>query len=345
MLLESARSARVREGMEAKVNVTMKVVDDLKIRTRKEHEILGVCPVCGCQDANFNTAKLRWRCWHCPAKGVIIPEEGYEVREEKELELDIPEIRKLYSSLANAYHASLFPNAINYLKERGLTEDTINKFKLGFCGTDFYDEYSRKVAEDSGVIYQNYPILSNRIVIPYTYQGEVVDLRGRTLDSVFSYKNNTPTYVSLSGNHESRGAIFLFNHDIVEKEKTIIITEGEFKALVAIQYGFPVVATPGIFGWSKTWADLFKDKEVILAADNDKISGFRSPAYLMAKMLRKQIPQLRVAVLYKTAKQDKVDIDSLILNNGVQAFDNAIKGAMDADRWMRLQERKGYGGR
>lgn len=343
MLLGYALGAKKREGMEARMNVSMKVVDDLKIRSRKGNEILGVCPACGCRDANFNTAKLAWRCWHCFAKGIIIPEEGYEVKEVEETKFNIPEIRKLYSSLANKYHNSLFTDVISYLKTRGLTEDTVIKFKLGFCGTDFYDEYANKVAEDSGVIYQNYPILSNRVVIPYMYKGEIVDLRGRILESVFTYRKDTPTYISLSGSHEARGANFLFNHDIIDKEKTIIITEGEFKAIVAIQYGFPVVATPGIFGWNDKWSEAFKNKEVILAADNDKISGLRSPAYLMAKMLKKEIPQLKVAVLYKTSKQDKVDVDSIIINSGVKAFENSIRGAMDATKWLWLQERKGYG--
>ena len=329
--------------METKVNISIKVVDDLKIRSRRGNEILGVCPVCGCRDANFNTAKLSWRCWHCPAKGSILSENGYEIHEIEEPELDIPAIRRLYSGLAEKYHNSLFPKAVDYLKDRGLTEDTINKFKLGFCGTDFYEEYASKVAEDSGVIYQSYPILSNRTVIPYTYKDEVVDLRGRILDSIFSYKEHTPTYLSLSGSHEARGASFLFNHDIIDKENTVIITEGEFKAIVAVQYGFPVVATPGIFGWRENWSSLFKDKEVILAADNDKISGLRSPAYLMAKLLSKGIPHLKVAILYRASKQDKVDIDSLITNSGVKAFENSIKGAMNVAKWLWLEERKGYG--
>ena len=331
--------------MESRVNITISVVNDLKIRSRKENEILGVCPVCGCNDANFNLSKLVWRCWHCVAKGAIMTEKGYEVREIEQPKFDIPEIRKIYSSLANKYHNNLFSEAINYLKGRGLTDDTINKFKLGFCGDDFYDEYTNKNAEDSGVIYQNYPILYRRVVIPYTYKDEVVDLRGRILDSVYSYKEGTPSYISLSGSHESRGANFLFNHDILDKENTVIITEGEFKAIVANQYGFPVVATPGIFGWNKKWSDRFKDKEVILAADNDKMSGLRSPAYLMAKMLVKDIPQLKVAVLYKTSKQDKVDIDSIIINKGIKAFENSIKGAMDTMKWLHLEERKGYGRR
>lgn len=329
--------------METRVNIGIDVVDDLKIRSRRDSEILGVCPVCNCKDANFNTGKLVWRCWHCSASGRIITQDGYEVSEPEEIKLDVDEIRKLYGKLCDKYHSSLVPSVIEYLKKRGLNEDTIDKFKLGFCGTDFYDEYLSSIAEDSGIIYNNYPILSNRIVIPYTYHDSIVNLRGRIVDVLFAYKKNTPTYVSLSGSHKARGANFLFNHDIIEKENSIIITEGEFKAILASQYGFPVVATPGIFGWDKSWSSLFKDKEVILAADNDKISGMRSPAYLMAKLLSKEIPHMKVAILYRQTKQDKVDIDSMILNSGIKSFEKSIKGAMNITDWLRLEKRKGYG--
>jgi len=42
--------------MEGKLNISEKVVDDLTIRQRRNH-ILGICPVCGCRDANFNKVK------------------------------------------------------------------------------------------------------------------------------------------------------------------------------------------------------------------------------------------------------------------------------------------------
>ena len=49
--------------MERTVNIGIELVQDLKIRQRREGEILGVCPVCGCRDANFNVDKLVWRCF------------------------------------------------------------------------------------------------------------------------------------------------------------------------------------------------------------------------------------------------------------------------------------------
>ena len=327
------------------MNISIAMVDDLKIRQRSANEILGVCPVCGCKDANFNTAKLKWNCWHCPGRGGIIPQEGYEIQEVEEKVLDIPEIRKLYTSLAVKYHDNMVLSSIKYLKDRGLTQQTIDDFKLGFCSTDFYDEYLNDIAEDAGVIYSNYPVLTNRITIPYIVDNEVTDLRGRILNGIYTYKDNTPTYTSLAGNHAVRGATFLFNHDVIDKSDRIIITEGEFKAVVAQQHGFPTVATPGVFGWQKRWSILFKDKEVILAADFDRVIGFRTPAYLMAKMLVKEIPQLKIASFEQArhTTDGKIDIDSLITSGNLKSFERAINGAMDAKTWLELEVRRGYG--
>jgi len=328
--------------MENNVNISIALVDDLKLRQRNEHEILGVCPVCGCNDANFNTAKLKWRCWHCPSKGSIIPEEGYEVKEIEEKVLDISKLRMLYTSISDKYHQDIVPSALDYLKDRGLTQQTIDYFKLGFCSTDFYNEYTDPLAEDAGIVYSNYPALTNRITIPYLVAGEATDLRGRVLDTAYHYKDNTPTYTSLSGSHMSRGATFLFNHDIINNSDRVIITEGEFKAIVAHQHGLPVVATPGIFGWQREWSALFKDKEVILAADFDRVFGIRSPAYLMAKMLVREIPHLKIALLAWAGHttKNKIDIDSLINGGNLRSFERLVDAAVDANWWLDREGRR-----
>lgn len=173
--------------------------------------------------------------------------------------------------------------------------------------------------------------------------GEVTDLRGRILDTAFTYKDNTPTYSGLAHSHKTRGATFLFNHDIIAKNNRVILTEGEFKAIVGFQHGFPVVAIPGIFGWQKEWAILFKDKEVILAPDSDGYGGIRSPAYLMVKHLQQDLPKAKVAVLRLMKRYEKEDIDSLIVSSGVKTFERAVDGAIDINYWLEQEERKGYG--
>jgi len=325
------------------VNISLKVVEDLKIRQRREDEILGVCPVCSARDCNFNTSKMVYNCWHGGCSGKIIPSAGYEVKEVKAPVLDIPKIRNLYTSLTDEFHSSLTKSVKDYLKNRGLTDDTINKFKLGFCSTTFYEGYGDKIAEEAGIMIHNYPLLANRVVIPYIFNNETTDLRGRILESIFSYKKNTPTYLSLAGNYESRGAVYFFNHEIIDKNSTIILTEGEFKALVAAQYGFPIIATPGIMRWEKSWTALLKDKEVILAADNELVSKRRTPAYIQAKMLSKHLPNLKVATLFRRKGEVKMDVDSYIISRGVKSFEVAIKAALPVNDYLEIEERKGLG--
>jgi hypothetical protein len=281
---------------------------------------------------------------NCNAAGRILSNGVYIAKEsEPERVLDIPKVRSIYTSLAESYHKHLTPAAREYLNKRGFTDDTIDKFKLGFCGADFYEEYADKLAEDAGIINQNYPILTNRITIPYIVKNEVTDIRGRILDTL-SYKENTPKYISLLGSRVFRGSVFLFNHDLIESNDQLIITEGEFKAIAGVQHGFPVLATPGIFGWNHDWNVLFKNKAVVIAADFDGFAGSKSPAYLMAKMLSKELNNLKVASLYSSLNDKKIDIDSLLLTDP-KRFDNAIKGAIGIDTWFRLEERKGHGHR
>ncbi len=330
------------------VNISIQAAEKLKIKQRREDEFRGFCSVCQCNDSHYNTSKMVWNCLHCHAKGRILSENGYVIRVEEEKPapvFDIPNIRKVYNSLTNKFCSSLTSQAIDYMKNRGLTEDTISKFKLGFCSSDYYEEYSNEKAEESGVIYQNYPLLANHITIPYIVNNEVTDIRGRIVPFC-QYRNNTPTYTSLAGSYESRGANFLYNHDIISKSSTIILTEGEFKAILAIQYGFPVVATPGIFRWIKQWSDLLKDKEVILAADSERKTGQRPPLYLQAKILSKELPKLKIAILgfrgWEDSKDKKMDIDSLILKHGVKSFESTLKGAIDVNIYLHQEERKGY---
>ena len=328
------------------MDISIAMVEDLTIRQRRSDEILGVCPVCGCDDANFNTTKLKWRCWHCPAKGNITPEEGYVFQEVEEKQIDITKVRELYTSIANQYHDDITDEAVDYLKNRGLTQDTIDKFKLGFCSTRFYSEYDTDISEDSGIVYNNHPALTNRITIPYIVNGETTDIRGRTL-STLTYKPNTPTYLSLSGNHKMRGATYLFNHDVIDHYDRVIITEGEFKAIVGYQFDFPVVATPGIFGWQKEWSELLTDKEVILAADFDRRYGARAPVYMMAKSLKDEIPQLKIAQLsYASDVIDgKIDIDSLLVNGSISRFRLAIRAAVPVNEWLEIAKRRWDGRR
>lgn len=326
------------------MNLTLEVMKDLIIRERRKGELLGKCPVCGCNDANFNTEKKTWRCWHCPSTGTIEGGSGtYEFAEQPEKLKNIPALRKLYGELAETYHKKLTPLMVKYLVDRGLTEEIINKFKLGFCPATWIDEYENPFIQESGVLRDDYPVLTNRLVIPYIFNNEVVDLRGRVLNTIFSYKEGVPTYLSLDGGYISRGAVYFFNHDIIMQSDTLILTEGEFKALIGIQSGFNFISTPGITHWVDEWTKLLRDKHIIFMADKEEVVGRFSPSYINAKKLKYKLPNLRIAMMPIDNKTNKVDVDSLVLTKGIKELERAVSGTISVDYYLRIEERKGRG--
>ena len=334
------------------MNISIEIAKALSIKQRRNN-VLGYCPVCNCSDANFFiNNKLTWNCWHCSESGKIINDSGQEVDYVDEISppskvFNIIAIRNIYSVLAEEYHKNLSTSIKEYLKNRGLQDSTIEKFKLGFCSRGqplkVYDDEN---AKDAGIIRDDHVILSDRLVIPYLFNNEVTDLRGRIVETIgIKYKENAPKYISLEGSYSALGANYFFNHDVISESDTIIITEGEFKAIVAAQYGFPIVATPGITKWNNEWDKLLENKKVILAADNEKVMGRRSPCYVQAKFLKPHIPHLKVARFNRDIKTNKTDIDSLILSKGVIHLEWAIKTAQPVEEFLQDERGKRYGTR
>lgn len=119
-----------------------------------------------------------------------------------------------------------------------------------------------------------------------------------------------------------------------EDPAEIILTEGEFKAIAAVQYGFPCVGIPGISSFSETkWPELLslfkkhKVKSIIIMFDNETKDDTNIPhrykpnpndrydtqfyAYYMAKRLEREGGfQVTIATLPDGWKEDgKIDID------------------------------------
>jgi len=85
----------------------------------------------------------------------------------------------------------------------------------------------------------------NRIVIPYWRFGKVVSVRSRRIDD-----DGTPKYLSLKG-YPSRAFVAR-----AVSGSTLIVVEGEFKAMVLAQYlpeDISIIALPGVNG---AWMDL-----------------------------------------------------------------------------------------
>lgn len=140
-----------------------------------------------------------------------------------------------YESLEQAL--SIYQRALNneckeYLAKRGINEESIKAFKLGF-GLN----YAKK--EDELKLH----LFNNRLVIPIFNNAKLVGFGGRSLE-----KNPKIKYINSPESIFFKKSQILFglNTNYIKKLNCVIIVEGYFDVILAHQFGFKnVVATLG----------------------------------------------------------------------------------------------------
>lgn len=124
-----------------------------------------------------------------------------------------------------------------YWYGRGYSDDSIDKFMLGYTG-----KYH---------------------VIPVIYNGELVNFQCRTPDKrIWSWVKNSKKQP--------------FNFEVLTETDWVIITESPVDAIIADQYGFPAVSIfPNALSWDRDFTKHFLGiNKVYLFYDNDK-AGWR----------------------------------------------------------------------
>jgi hypothetical protein len=246
----------------------------------------------------------------------------------------------MYVDALDFYRSALDKNHKEYLKQRGISDEYIDLFKIGFCPPKNLPVYRNAAAIDSGLYRTDgVPSLSERIIFPYIAYNEVTDMRGRCLD------DQEPKYKSPFNQSYARGAIYPFNFNrATEKSKetkTIVITEGEIKALVGDQFGFAVVGLPGMTNWRSGFIDGYNDVfgiRIVVVFDNsvqldDKIRIDRA-----IKKLTNHLPCFYVGVL-PLLGEHKMDIDTFLLhkNGGERRFKDIIDESIPYERYKALR--------
>jgi DNA primase len=157
--------------------------------------------------------------------------------------------------------------------KRGLTEDTIKRFRLFAINKP--QEVIKELKEvcsmeellkaglfDTGSNGEYFKFKDYPVVIPYIEGEDIVYIKARRLDS----KN--PKYMQVKGL-----SIPLFNRDILktmDKTKPLYICEGEFDTMITAQNGFNAVGVVGVNGLKPEIVEELVGFNVYLAFDNDK---------------------------------------------------------------------------
>jgi DNA primase len=213
---------------------------------------------------------------------------------------------------AEEYHKFLrqTPGAVSYLHYRGLTDKTINKYRIGFSDgavltLSSVEDY--KIATDVGLINEDgYEMLSHRITIPNIIQSmKACDfIIGRTVTK------EKMKYLGLRIPKPIYGLMDVADSPIV------FIAEGQFDWLMLRQWGYPSIVIGGTHIQSYNLVAL-RSKKVVIVPDNDAV-GLKAAIDITNKLTNSMILD------YKSL--DVKDIAELgTRENGMEMFDEIVK--------------------
>ncbi len=266
--------------------------------------------------------------------GVELPEMEYskEARERADLKNTLFEINKkaakyFYYQLKSENGA----NARGYFERRGLSDETINKFGLGYSNMysdDLYrymknEGYSDKVLKDSGLFTMNekgvYDKFWNRVMYPIMdINNKVIGFGGRVMGEGEPKYLNSPETILFDKSRNLYG----LNIARTSKKNNLIICEGYMDVIALHQAGFnQAVASLGT-ALTTGHAMLLKryTNEVLLTYDSD---GAGVKAALRAIPILKEAG-LRIKVINMRPYKDP---DEFIKALGAEEFQNRIDNA------------------
>ncbi|HRN70925.1 MAG TPA: AAA family ATPase [Candidatus Woesebacteria bacterium] len=229
--------------------------------------------------------------------------------------------KMIYTDLA-MHCGKMEAAALDYLtgSTRGLLPDTIKRFGIFYIGnttkTEKYlrSNYSKEHLTLAGLLNEkgNFVFAMNTLIIPYYENGEIIYLRARSL----SNETTAHKYIGLYNATGDLTAKRIFNIDVLDKigkGDSLLICEGEFDCMIAVQNGYNAIGIPGVHNNPNNLKSIVKDFKITLAFDNDK------PGQLGMQTMTDQIGK-KVSVL--NFKKHK-DLTELFINEKIiDLYDN-----------------------
>ncbi len=362
MFYDDETIARVREA-----NDIVDVVGSYVRLTRRGSSYIGLCPFHNEKTASFNVNRNMqiYKCFGCGKAGNVftflmeydslsfsdavkeladragIPLPEREMTEEEKQRRNIREKLLEINKAAAGYYYRLLRTeqgapAYRYLKGRALSDETMQKFGLGYAGkggSGLYDTlkaqgYSDEVLHESGIFSFSergvYDKFWNRVIFPYMDKnGKVIAFGARLMtpsEKYPKYLNSPETKVFIKG--KNLYGMHLARHS---HEKYMLLCEGYMDTIALHQAGFDNAV--GSMGTALTpaQAKLISDyvKEVVITYDQDAAGR---NAILRAIPILKEAGIITRVVDMKPYK----DPDEFIKELGAEEYRKRVEQAVTA---------------
>jgi len=280
--------------------------------------------------------------------GVPLDEKKYvdpKIKSEKSV------IFQIHEDVMNHYKSSLWDKvgiiALNYLHDRGLNDETIQRFKIGYAKDSFEEvknffspKYNLEILKKAGLLSESengkiYDKFRNRIMFPiFNYQNLPVAFTGRVLaDDEPKYLNSPDTLI-----FDKSNVLYGFNEakDSIKENDYVIIVEGQMDVLMSHMFGVKnVIAVSGTALTEKHLNQLSRlTSNVCLCFDSD-LAG-RQASYRACEMSLSHDMYVEIIELNKkdpadVIKEDAENWKKMITNRVlfIDYFINSIKKDSD----------------
>lgn len=228
--------------------------------------------------------------------------------------------QEVIKKIVDIYHNQLIisDHAKDYLRKRGITTDSMEKFKLGYADGLLLKRL--KMYDLSLLDMLNLGFITNKNGRYFETGSNRICLHTRDLDDNISFitfrainPDNKLRYINLRGSK-----IDVINTQTLLNENLdyLIITEGFFDCIVLDQLDFNAIGLAGCNSTpdlSKYFHLLAKPKKIIIMFDKDaNNSGYKSACKLGFTLYKNGIKNVYIADIY-TKPVDKMDINSLLM--------------------------------
>ncbi len=329
---------------------------------------MGRCPFHGDRSPSFSVNKDFYHCFGCKESGdaisflmklhglsfeeaiedlaekanLKIPESSYSSSEDEQAlyqrrvrlqktsrVLHFASLKYFHQNLIHPHGNPQWNEAVEYLKKRGITAETINQFQIGVSGSkvdglvQFLSDAKAPLdlARETGLIKPSqkqagdYDFFRERVLFPLIdIRGRVTGFGGRLLPSADQRESDIklPKYLNSSESELFQKSKFLYGlfqaKRAIREKETAIVVEGYFDVVGMHQYGFEnVVATCGTSlseDHLKTLSRLAK--KIIIFFDQDE-AGINATEKAMELGLRNGV------LFYGIPYESKLDPDEFLI--------------------------------
>ncbi len=329
---------------------------------------LGLCPFHGEKSPSFTVspAKQFYHCFGCGAHGsaigFLMEQSGLGYVEAihelaRAVGLSVPASRpgtdappptpgllEVLESAARFYKSRLkdAPQAIEYLKGRGLSGETAARYGIGYAPDGWRglqaavsDYFAKPLLEaglvidaqasDAGAPARRYDRFRDRIMFPIRNpRGQVIGFGGRVLGSGEPKYLNSPETAVFSKGRELYG---LFEgRDAIRAADCVLVVEGYMDVVMLAQHGVRnAVATLGTATTPQHVSKLLRLVERVVFAFDGDAAGRRAAWRALESCLPQWVDTWRVEFLFLPSEHDP---DSFIRERGAQGFAEALQAAM-----------------